>query len=388
MAFFNRMQQILADGTRGLGVTEAERNMASEMIRSLALEPQFEIGDDGEETETVMRYNARFDTDDDTPNILALGNHYFPLGVLYASYLIYYDHSIRNASRYPDSKYRLMLEVAGADDGLLSALRGIFTRKFSAPLAGFPVTVNSYTGDYSITYYTTFEVEDRLRLIDQQLATTALSLENEYGRYSLRELLNFDQETFIEYFDPIYRARYGKAPYEGIEFTIPGATVERAREDFWNKFRNSFTAALNMLSHDYLLVRPSRFTPAFYFTQLTEALTNIAANPPNVNSSYGGLRWNTLPENPTYEQYSYRNITMDASAFLACGLASPGTITLDQYVLPDGRVIDDYTYDSRHDGITCAGAPGFYFNAIPLAETLESLRTEKKILEKLITTDE
>ena len=141
------------------------------------------------------------------------------------------------------------------------------------------------------------------------------------------------------------------------------------------------------MSQDYLLVQPSRFTPAFYFEQFREALLRVAASPPGINTSYAGLRLITLPDNPTWEQWVNKTVNMDVSAFIACGLASPGTIIRD-FRDREGNLHEDGEFDFRYEGITCAGAPGFYYDAIPLAEELEDIRREKKVLEKLVIDDE
>ena len=105
-------------------------------------------------------------------NIKNIGNYYFPLGVLTATQLIYADYSLNTAGRYSQTNYRLELEEAGADDGLLTAFRGLTTNQFSVTYRGFPQNIIAYTQDNDITYFNTHEVERRLTYLETRINLT------------------------------------------------------------------------------------------------------------------------------------------------------------------------------------------------------------------------
>jgi hypothetical protein len=75
---------------------------------------------------------------------MVVGAYYFPIAFQIASYMIYMDSGIRFSERYSDMKYRMLLEEAGADDSLLTAVKGQLIQKFAPTFAGFPVTVSNY----------------------------------------------------------------------------------------------------------------------------------------------------------------------------------------------------------------------------------------------------
>ena len=136
--------------------------------------------------------------------IKTYGNYYFPLAALTATQLIYWDYSMNTAGRYSQTHYRLQLEAAGADDGLLSAFRGVVTRQFSTPFRGFPQTVPTFTGDNEITYYNSIEVERRMALLTSLIGDRRDLISNfDALAYSPRELANMSLEEFTERIVPV-----------------------------------------------------------------------------------------------------------------------------------------------------------------------------------------
>ena len=94
---------------------------------------------------------------------LLAGAYYFPIAFQIASYMIYYDRGIKYANRYSDTQYRILVQSAEADDNLLTALKGELVTKFSSLYKGFPVNVGYYNGTYERTYYSSDQVEERIR---------------------------------------------------------------------------------------------------------------------------------------------------------------------------------------------------------------------------------
>ena len=155
---------------------------------------QATYGIDPEEIPTTVRLIDRVINSPD--GIKSVGHYYFPLGVLTAAQIIYYDYSINSAGRYSQTNYRLQLEAAGADDALLTAYRGVTTRQFSEPFRNFPQTVKEYTGESEITYYNSIEVRRRLELLKSK--ATIASFGEQFGaiNYSVDQLVNM---SFLEF---------------------------------------------------------------------------------------------------------------------------------------------------------------------------------------------
>jgi hypothetical protein len=103
------------------------------------------------------------------------GAYYFPIAFQIASYMIYYDRGIKYANRYSDTQYRILLQNANADDNLLTALKGELVTKFSAPFAGFPATVSYYDGVREVVYYSSDQVEERLRTLTEEISDSLLT---------------------------------------------------------------------------------------------------------------------------------------------------------------------------------------------------------------------
>jgi len=106
---------------------------------------------------------------------LLAGAYYFPIAFQIASYMIYYDRGIKYANRYSDTQYRILVQNANADDNLLTAIKGELVTKFSTPFAGFPVSVGYYDGTQEITYYSSDQVEERLRTLTEEVSDSLLT---------------------------------------------------------------------------------------------------------------------------------------------------------------------------------------------------------------------
>ena len=98
---------------------------------------------------------------------MLLGVYYFPIAFQIASYLIYYDYGLKYSERYSVTRYRLLVEQAGADDSLLTAIKGNNVTKYTDRYVGFPAEVNEWNTQNPIQYFERREVESRLTYLDQ-----------------------------------------------------------------------------------------------------------------------------------------------------------------------------------------------------------------------------
>lgn len=126
-------------------------------------------------------------TSEATDKGVLLGTYYFPVAFQIASYMIYMDRGIKYSERYTDTNYRMLVEVAGADDSLLTAVKGQLVEQFSPTYVGFPLTLDTWGGE-EITYFNTTEAARRVEELDTLLAGLDDSL---IGFYPLEELLSF-----------------------------------------------------------------------------------------------------------------------------------------------------------------------------------------------------
>jgi len=110
-----------------------------------------------------------------TPFGLFAGAYYFPVAFQTASYMIYHDRGIRYANRFSDTQYRILTEIANSDDNLLSSLKGQTVQRFSPSFVGFPVSVESYDGTREITYYSSDQIEERLRILTEEVSDSLLT---------------------------------------------------------------------------------------------------------------------------------------------------------------------------------------------------------------------
>jgi len=146
--FYQEMASQIKQGNyANLGIRDNQVTAASRLLREMR-DPN---------TQTVTAFGEQ------------VGSYYFPIGPLYATYLIYYDNSVKYGERYSDIYYRSQVEIAGSDDAFLGAVRGQTYSKFANKYVGFPVSVLEYNESYDITYYSTPQVEERVAYLDRLL---------------------------------------------------------------------------------------------------------------------------------------------------------------------------------------------------------------------------
>ena len=196
--------------------------------------------------------------EDVTPLGLKLGAYYFPVAFQVASYLIYYDRAIRFAERYSDTYFRFEVEIAGADDNLLTAAKGQFISKFSEVYTGFPVSVPAYDGSRVITYYNKDQVLDRIDYLQ------GLDVDST-GIISLQQLLSINS---LQELERIYSSIWGLRSVTGrviARYYIPSIPEDQAFS-VRNNALTDFTAKAATLRRlftdsNYRSVGEGRFIP-------------------------------------------------------------------------------------------------------------------------------
>jgi len=134
---------------------------------------------------------------------LLVGAYYFPVAFQIASYMIYYDRGIQYANRYSDTQYRILLEIAGADDNLLTAIKRQVVQRFTPTFVGFPVNVEYYDGTQEVTYYYSDQVEQRIAILREEISDGLLTRDR---ILRLRDLLFLRNQGSRVQFSPDQRS--------------------------------------------------------------------------------------------------------------------------------------------------------------------------------------
>ena len=330
-------------------------------------------------------------------NIKNIGNYYFPLGVLTATQLIYADYSLNTAGRYSQTNYRLQLEAAGADDGLLTAFRGVTTSEFSILYRGFPQTITTYTQDNEITYYNTIEIERRLAYING-LITNVGDLVDNFSAidFSPREIVDMSFQDFQNIIMPVIesyianRVAEGNFPLEGFNTQYEPAV----------DFNFDYTEGLRLMSERWYQILTQKELPQRSdSTFVGDVYHNIFGSPSHerrvaVAENMAGFGFVNLASSS-----NYLNFSQDVN---------PGTFTPSAYYdnwelfyqsLFDSKFsarsnnISRFDEDADQNGIRfLLNNETVLFDALkPIyqatkeeAITLENIRTERNSLEKLI----
>ena len=162
--------------------------------------------DDAAVESSSLKMHTLFNDEEESPTDLGMvvGAYYFPVAFQIASYMIYMDKGIKFSERYSEMNYRILLEEAGADDSLLTALKGQLVQRFTPSFQGFPTLSPNYLQigrnisdagfqqrndqitldisknlnargyrfdpiNFDIKYYRSDEVENRIRQLDNIL---------------------------------------------------------------------------------------------------------------------------------------------------------------------------------------------------------------------------
>lgn len=167
--FFNELARALSRGGRGagaggFGLTRPQRLKASRFIRS----------------NLVIDFNGE---DLLTPKGYLYGTYYFPMAFLHGLYLITYDTLVNITRNFESGYLRTIIEIASADDSLLSSLAGQNINKYIQQVEMFPIKESTWQ-NIGITYFTREQVLDRI-------ASLTFLEENEPAAILLREYPDF-----------------------------------------------------------------------------------------------------------------------------------------------------------------------------------------------------
>ena len=123
--------------------------------------------------------NLLDDNGEPTEEGLYYGAYYFPVGFMIAEYLIAYDSLINITRNFKQGHYRSIVEIANADDAILSAIAEQEITKYSSRHIGFPYTVVSRSQGVFVDriFYSTMEVSNRLNTLSIQTGIDAETFE-------------------------------------------------------------------------------------------------------------------------------------------------------------------------------------------------------------------
>jgi hypothetical protein len=326
-------------------------------------------------------------------NIKNIGNYYFPLGVLTATQLIYADYSLNTAGRYSQTNYRLELEEAGADDGLLTAFRGLTTSQFSVAYRGFPQTITTYTQDNEITYYNTHEVERRLVYINGIINNLGDLVTNfEAIDFSPRQLVNMSFQDFEQFvmpavyseittrqelgLSPIYFFDQNENPAGGVSYTYDEALAILTRHWY------------DVLTSRLITDGPSYVGDAYqalYGTLIDRQRRDYVGSQLNLAKSAGALNINSDVNPSTFTPSSfYENFSLFWTSIKELSDGRRRTQGYNVQVATGNQQEDEQRFLYANEAVLVDALISRYDAAVEEARTLENIRTERNSLEKLI----
>ena len=327
---------------------------------------------------------------DDIKNI---GNYYFPLGALTATQLIYADYSLNTAGRYSQTNYRLELEEAGADDGLLTAFRGLTTNQFSVAYRGFPQSITAYTQDNEITYYNTHEVERRLAYINGIITDFADSVTNfEAIDFSPRQLVNMSFQDFEQFVMPAVYNEITNRQREGLS---PIYFFNRNEEPVGGVSYN-YDEALRILTRHWYDVLTSQLITdgasyvgdayqALYGTLVDRQRRDYVGSQLNLAETAGYLNINSDVNPSTFTPSSfYENFSLFWTSIKELSDGRRRTQGYNVQVATGNQQQDEQRFLYANEAVLVDALISRYDAAVEEARTLENIRTERNSLEKLI----
>ena len=104
---------------------------------------------------------------------------------------------IKYSSRYEPTNYRSLLNIAGADDSLLTAIKDQPITKFTETFSGFPTSVESWQQERNITYYSSTQVEQRIEELNNLINNFGGAENNSYGLNLLANLYQQDNAATV-----------------------------------------------------------------------------------------------------------------------------------------------------------------------------------------------
>lgn len=135
---------------------------------------------------------------------LLVGTYYMPVAFLVANYLIYYDRGVKFGERYSDSYYRASIEIAHADDRLVSAIARRPIQRFANLYSGFPLDVKKWDSIIEIKYYNEVQLQKRIDFLNG-LISELESVETSLGVPELSAMTITGAETyFSQYIERVF----------------------------------------------------------------------------------------------------------------------------------------------------------------------------------------
>ena len=158
---------------------------------------------------SIFGVNPNIDTSWETKDAL----YYFPLPLVTAMQIIYFDQVVNINNKWPQFRFNTGRQVALADDALLSAVNETNVSIFSNPYNGYPVTIEGKI------YYSREEViqkiislqQERSRIYELEALFGPLAVYNEdYENYAYRhsldgDYLSKDLEEYRDFFNTLYQ---------------------------------------------------------------------------------------------------------------------------------------------------------------------------------------
>ena len=122
---------------------------------------------------------------------MVYGAYYLPISLLYALYIISYDHLVDITTNFRSGHMRSLIEKYGADDTFLSAIKGMTVNQFSKNIEGMPVSIETKRIDPSVMEeYRRLKAERQRRIQTLRLNLTTI-LQSE-------QLVNLVMDSIVE----------------------------------------------------------------------------------------------------------------------------------------------------------------------------------------------
>tara|TARA_R100000808_G_C2155373_1_gene167694 strand:+ start:8151 stop:13616 length:5466 start_codon:yes stop_codon:yes gene_type:complete len=93
------------------------------------------------------------------------GAYYFPIGAFIGLYLVTFDSVVDITKNFKSGRFKTQIEIAAADDSLLSNITGQVVTKYQEEIENFPATEKTWDL-VDVTYFTKQEVEDRIVVLE------------------------------------------------------------------------------------------------------------------------------------------------------------------------------------------------------------------------------
>jgi hypothetical protein len=233
------------------------------------------------------------------------GAYYFPIGFMIAEYLIAYDSLINITRNFKQGHYRSLIEIANADDAILSSIVEQEVTRYSSQHVGFPydIVTSSTVTDQRVlkTYYSVTEVQSRFETL-----AVILGIDSDYFTQHLRFFLATRNEKLLAEKNILLdNAQSFKIvlEMEGQDMLLPGQDIQLAL------FRDSVPNRVDKIYSQQVVID-------FISKVLDGSLPSIEQSFPSI------LSWTSLNEDSepllqnSYEQF-FENKIVDPDTLLS-----------------------------------------------------------------------